>query len=1099
MSLVRTTDQLELPEKLQTQLYHFRKLVWTIKMIEAVCGAVAGVLVAYLALFGLDRLGETPSWARFSLFAVTVVSCACVPLALHRWVWRNRRLEQLARLLTRKHPQVGDQLLGIIELVRNDFEQARSRTLCVAAIHQVAEDAQHRDFRDSVPNPRHRLLTVLAVVPLAAAIALVVIFPAAGINAWHRLIAPWQATPRYTFAALEKLPDPVVVPHGEPISLSVHLAQQTISKPKEGFASVDQHASVAAPLREGGYAFDLPPQIAPTGLQLAVGDWRQSVRIEPMPRPELTAVTAQVSLPTYLGLPKAQSKDVRGGTISPVNGSHIQVVATASRELASSQVNGQPQDPAGSTFKSPAVEVKGNGKLQLLWQDRLGLSGKEPFTLAIAGHEDEAPSLVCEGLPRQKVVLDSEMLSFKIHARDDFGVKRVGIEWLGLEEAAITKTAKGERTLAAGGNDKEALDVGGTFSAKSLGIEPQLIRARVYAEDYYPNRKRVYAPASFLYVLNPEQHAIWLTEQLNKWHRQALEVRDREMQLFQTNKQLRALSPQELDKPETRRRIETQAAAEWANGRRLSNLVRSGEDLVQQATRNPEFGIGHLEKWAEMLQVLKDIAGNRMPSVADLLKQAAQAPQMGNTGGGKKTGMYGQSKSVAQGKTGSTAAGQNKKQLTVPKVVDQESSQQQPDKNKKEGKPKPPSNSQNTHVGLPQTTLLGSGATSDKEQPPPPPAAAKMDQAIKQQEDLLAEFDKVADELKRILAELEGSTLVKRLKAAARFQYKVAGSIGDQVNELFGRRRRDLAEAQLAGLGKISDQENKEGEKISLIMDDMDAYYDRHRFVKIKSVLDDMRKQDVVGNLRELSGDIKTEKGLSIAQCEFWSDTLDRWAEDLVDPACCGGTCNCKAKGCLPPALILEVLQILEGEMNLREETRVAEQARPSLAQADYEVEAGKLSKTQNTLRDRTIKVIGKIHELPDAEADFAKELRLLDAVQTVMAETRDILAQPNTGKQAIGAETEVIELLLQSKRINPKGGGGGGGSNPGGGGGGTTNDSALTLLGTGVNAKEVREDRGISQTTGERGSTLPEEFRAGLDEYFNRLERGAGDKSSAP
>ncbi|HEV8000132.1 MAG TPA: hypothetical protein VGP63_09645, partial [Planctomycetaceae bacterium] len=127
MSLVRPSDRLQLPETLQTQLYDFRKLVWTIKMIEAVCGAVAGVLLAFLILFVLDRLGETPTWARFSLFAATIASCTLVPLTLHRWVWRNRRLEQLARLLTRKHPNVGDQLLGIIELVRNDFEQARSR------------------------------------------------------------------------------------------------------------------------------------------------------------------------------------------------------------------------------------------------------------------------------------------------------------------------------------------------------------------------------------------------------------------------------------------------------------------------------------------------------------------------------------------------------------------------------------------------------------------------------------------------------------------------------------------------------------------------------------------------------------------------------------------------------------------------------------------------------------------------------------------------------------------------------------------------------------------------------------------------------------
>src|SRR5580704_2949534 len=205
MSLVRANDRLQLPEKLQTQLYDFRRLVWTIKTIEAVCGAVAGVLVAFLALFILDRLGETPNWERFSLFALTVASCACVPLALHRWVWRNRRLEQLARLLTRKHPHVGDQLLGIIELVRNDFEQARSRALCVAAIQQVAEEARKRDFRDSVPNPRHRLWIALAAVPVIAVIALLTIFPAAGANAWARLLAPWMGTPRYTFAAVEPL------------------------------------------------------------------------------------------------------------------------------------------------------------------------------------------------------------------------------------------------------------------------------------------------------------------------------------------------------------------------------------------------------------------------------------------------------------------------------------------------------------------------------------------------------------------------------------------------------------------------------------------------------------------------------------------------------------------------------------------------------------------------------------------------------------------------------------------------------------------------------------------------------------------------------
>ena len=31
-------------------------------------------------------------------------------------------------------------------------------------------------------------------------------------------------------------------------------------------------------------------------------------------------------------------------------------------------------------------------------------------------------------------------------------------------------------------------------------------------------------------------------------------------------------------------------------------------DSLLRAMRNPEFGVGHLESWAEMLQILKDIS-----------------------------------------------------------------------------------------------------------------------------------------------------------------------------------------------------------------------------------------------------------------------------------------------------------------------------------------------------------------------------------------------------------------------------------------------------------------------------------------------------------
>jgi hypothetical protein len=193
----------------------------------------------------------------------------------------------------------------------------------------------------------------------------------------------------------------------------------------------------------------------------------------------------------------------------------------------------------------------------------------------------------------------------------------------------------------------------------------------------------------------------------------------------------------------------------------------------------------------------------------------------------------------------------------------------------------------------------------------------------------------------------------------------------------------------------------------------------------------------------------------------------------------------------LPPSVVLEVLQVLEGEVNLREDTRVAEQAKPAITKEKHAEQAGGLSKTQHQLQERIDKVTQRIRELPDGEAEFGKEIGMLTSVSKIMGEATGILARPETGPPAIAAETEAIETLLKSRRFKP-GGGGGGGAVPGGGGGGDGNDSALTLVGSGVNEKEVREIPGAAQATGESGATLPEEFRAGLDTYFNRLEKSA-------
>ena len=878
--------RLALPESLQTQLLDFRRRVWTIKLIEAVCGSAIGILVAFLATFALDRVFDTPWEIRLGIFVAAVVGCGLIPLALHRWIWRQRKLEQLARLLSRKHPSVGDQLLGIIELVHSESEQARSLALCEAAVEQVAEVATKRDFSDSVPNPKHRRRAMFAGISLAIAVGLLAIFPAAATNAWARFLKPWGDTPRYTFTSIDPLSKHLVVAHGEPFTLAVALAKTSAWQPQQGEVQLGGLRPVSAKLQDGRYEFELPGQIDDGWLTVRIGDLSQRVRVQPMLRPELTSLGAEIALPEYLGRSQAQKKDVRGGTISLVKGSSASFVASANRTLASAQLDQNALATDRDKILVPSISVEESRKVEFTWRDEHNLAGKEPFTLTINSREDEAPSISCEDLPRQRVVLDSEALNFKVRAQDDFGVKQVGIDWQGIDTTNFKDPAKGERILAAGGTDKEMFELAGTFSASSLGIEPQPIQVRLFVEDYFPDRERVYSPVYTFYVLSPEQHAIWVTEMLSKWHRQSLEVRDKEMALHETNKSLRELSPSELDQPENRKRIETQAAAERANGRRLSNLALNGEDLVKQAMRNPEIGVGHLEKWAEMLGILKDISGNRMPSVADLLKQAAQAPKMAANSPSNNAPKAGETRASAAGQPSDPDPNDKDKKppTKVPSINDVESSHGFAKKDDKNS-PAAPSKSGSPRLTLPSTTLIGPPGKGDDKCP----ADQKVDEAVKEQQDLLAEFEKITDELNKVLANLEGSTLVKRLKAESRLQYKVAGRIGDQVSDAFGLPANAAKESTTKLFTELVGQESKSSQTVSNIMDDLQAYFERRRMMSFKAVLDDMRSQDVIGGLRQLGDDLKKENGLSMAQAEFWSDAMDRWAEDLVDPTS-GGT-----------------------------------------------------------------------------------------------------------------------------------------------------------------------------------------------------------------
>lgn len=1089
-------SQIEVPASLRMQLAQFRKYVWTSKIGEAIALGATGVLLAFLVVYVVDRFFDTPLIVRVGLFFGALALWVAVPRALHRWVWSNRRLDQLARLLRVREPAVGDQLLSVIELAEDTSEQQRSHTLCAAAIRQVADDATGRDFRGAAPPTWLRSLSwTLGISALVTAV-LCALFPAAASNAWARFASPWRNTPRYTFTIVEPLPPSIVVPHGESVPFAFTLAETSPWRPETASLKVGQRPPIEASLLDSTYQVDLPAQVQTVQCAVSVGDFSQKLEIIPKQRPRLIGATADVTLPGYLQWEESVEMDVRGGRLAAVEGSTATIQAVASTPLKSATANGIPTRVADEVIYSSSISImSGTPDATLAWTDFDNLDGQAPFELKFEPLPDAAPSVISQGLPRQEVVLATQQINFQALASDDFGVKRIGMSWHSLDESALADPVEGERILGAGDPHQSSMQIPATFCASELGIEPQPIEVVLWVEDYLPGRPREVSASHILYVLTAQQHAAWISNQLGKWQRAALDVRDKELQLHASNKDLRARFQEEGSTPELVDALRTQASLESANGRQLSALAKSGEGLLRQAARNSEIPVEYLDRWANILQTLNDIGSNRMPNVSELLKKASKETKATGSPSSKSENsppMAGQVKDTATGSAADSPESDPDapQQPIVPKVVDRESSMQNPEDAEPADSPTKPQKPSGSRQGLAGTTLTG---------PPPPPSEPAeeepgeeedelLPEALFEQEALLAEFEKVADELNDILANMEGSTLVKRLKAASREQNQVATKIAKRLTTTFGSQK--IEEPDLELLGGLATAERESSQKISFIMDDMQAYYERRRMPEFSAVLEDMKQADVLDALVELADDIPQETGLSISQAEFWADNLDRWAEDLVPAAEGGGESQSPSQpsDSLPPAMILEVLRILEGEVNLRESTRVAEGARSAVEADIHAAESDRLAGTQAELRHRIDTVVSTLFEMPKGDERFGNEINLLGGVGGIMQEAVELLQRGETSSATIAIETEVIELLLKTQRINPKSGGGTG-TSPGGGSTGTTEESALSLLGSGLNQNEQREARDVTQATGETGRVLPEEFRGGLDAYFNRLE----------
>lgn len=617
--------------------------------MEAAAAGMIGLLVSFLIVYALDRLVPTPGWARLlvllggmSLFA------GFAPYWLHRWVWRQRREDQIARLIARRYPGLGDRLLGVIELQDQiGSPDSLSPRLRDAAMAAVAEESSRRSLDEALPPQWHRRAAFAAMLLAGAAALAFTLTPRAGVNSLQRWLMPLAPTERYTFTRLEHPPHRLAVPFGEAFEVDLRLAPDSEKQPATAEGRYARQPAVTAKLEAGSYRFRFPGQQDPGTIVFEIGDLRHALRVEPVMRPVTEQIRAIVTLPDYLGQGE-RSIDLKTGALQAVEGGTVRVELDMDRPLArgsygparmleNQNQEGAPTngpDPAaegsleisGDLAKTPALAVGSTPfEIPFSWTDTIGLDGEPGFRIRVEAIKDAAPSCYIQGIDRQKAILPEETLDFEVLAEDDLGVKATGLEWTGqFTRPTDESPSKGEFALPQGAPGELRVARPTSFSPAAFGISPQKITLRAYAEDQFPGRGRVYSEPVVLYVLTRDEHAQMLKNQFDSQITELEDLARRELGLLEENERIERVDGKELQNDENRARVEAQKVEEMETERRSNELTRRLEDLMKDAARNRDIDKEALRKMAETLGALKELSAEDVPGVREKLDDSGE-------------------------------------------------------------------------------------------------------------------------------------------------------------------------------------------------------------------------------------------------------------------------------------------------------------------------------------------------------------------------------------------------------------------------------------------------------------------------------------------
>jgi hypothetical protein len=623
-------QSVSLPESLHRQFARLERRLWKVETVLAACFALSGLIISFLALFVSDRFWETPIWLRVALASS---GWACLALALllwlKMWVFRRRDEKALAILVQRQYRRLGDRLLGIVELADERRRPTQfSPELYRAAIAQVAGEAAQFDFRQAVnPAPARRLGAALAALFFLALIPLWLSGPAT-LNAFKRWAAPTAGVARFTLVSLEGLPTERVVAHGESFQMSCQVQYRSSWKPSRAVFQFERQPGITGVWNDGQLHARVPAQMQNGFLRIRLGDAQARVKIIPTHRPSLKELSAVIQLPDYLQHPSS-TENAEHGSLRVIEGSRVSFRGTTSRALAAAQLQESDQTPqtlsvVNESFSTEPLDLDGIRELSFSWRDHHGLESGAPWRMQIQGQKDAPPLPDLQGMPKDVAILESEVLDIIAVARDDFGVRELGLDWQRMRGWDEENTAAPEEFKVETETPHEKrFEQTFRFSPTLLLIPPDsVVQLRGFATDYFPGREPSYTTVYRIHVLGNETHAELVRQNLESLLTRLEEVTRLEEKIAAQTRDLQNLPEDALKSDETTGQIQETEQEQTQNAANLEELAREGSMVLREAIRNPTFPEETLRDWIQNMQQMRQLAEQDMREASEALKAA---------------------------------------------------------------------------------------------------------------------------------------------------------------------------------------------------------------------------------------------------------------------------------------------------------------------------------------------------------------------------------------------------------------------------------------------------------------------------------------------